>query len=196
MRLWDAATGAPTQVRYGHTDKVNAVAFSPDSKLVASASDDGTVRLWDAATGAPTQVLKGHTDKVNAVAFSPDNKLVASASDDGTVQLWDAATGDILCTFADCLTPILAFSEDGLYLRTKQGSLLINGDLRAAKTNHNGTLFIKDNWIATRKLKLLWLPLEYQPCCSVVQDSLVALGLSSGIVKVLQFNIRGDVLMS
>jgi WD40 repeat protein len=72
-----------------------AVVFSPDGKLIASASNDKTARLWDATTGAATQTLKGHSDCIKAVAFSHDDKLVASASasSDSTVRLWDAATG-------------------------------------------------------------------------------------------------------
>src|SRR5438045_5473401 len=72
----------------GHSAYVNAVAFSPDGKLVASASGDRTIRLWDSATGASLQTLEGHSDWV---AFSPDGKLVASASGDRTVRLWDSA---------------------------------------------------------------------------------------------------------
>jgi WD40 repeat protein len=69
------------------------VAFSSDSKLVASGSGDGTVKLWDTATGALQQTLKGHSGLVYAVAFSSDDKLVASGSGDGTVKLLDMATG-------------------------------------------------------------------------------------------------------
>ena len=81
------------QTLEGHLDSVYAVAFSPDSKLLASGSHDNTVKLWDVATGALQQTLEGHSYSVIAVAFSPDSKLLASGSHDNTIKLWDVATG-------------------------------------------------------------------------------------------------------
>ncbi|KIO15586.1 hypothetical protein M407DRAFT_45956, partial [Tulasnella calospora MUT 4182] len=78
----------------GHTDRIRPVVFSPDSKTLASGSDDSTVRLWDAQTGAPLgEPLTGHSDSIRSVVFSPDGKTLASGSHDRTVRLWDAQTG-------------------------------------------------------------------------------------------------------
>jgi roadblock/LC7 domain-containing protein len=103
------------QTLKGHSGGVNAVVFSPDGKLVVSASGDGTVRLWKAATGAALQTTEGHSGGVNAVAFSPDGKLVVSASGDGAVKLWGAATGAVLQTLKAHSHSVnaVAFSPDG-----------------------------------------------------------------------------------
>ena len=78
----------------GHKDWVNAVAWAPGG-LIASASDDSTVRVWEAASGKCLGVLEGHNSRVNSVAWAPDG-LIASASDDSTVRVWEAASGQCL----------------------------------------------------------------------------------------------------
>ena len=77
----------------GHTQGVLSVAFSPDSRMVASGSWDKTIKLWEVATGKERATLAGHTNEVASVAFSPNGKLLASGSFDKTIKLWDVATG-------------------------------------------------------------------------------------------------------
>jgi WD40 repeat protein len=104
----------------GHSGPVWGVAFSPDGKLLATASADKTVRLWEVETRQPLgQPLYGHADRVDGVAFSPNGKLLATASNDKTVRLWDVATGKPhgkpLTGHTDWVIAV-AFSPDGKLL--------------------------------------------------------------------------------
>ncbi|KAK0760127.1 LOW QUALITY PROTEIN: hypothetical protein N5P37_007207 [Trichoderma harzianum] len=85
FQVWDTARGG------------SAVAFSPDSKTLATASRDEVIScwLWDVTTGSTLWTLDrdwGTNIKIRSVAFSPDGKTLASALDD-CIDLWDAATG-------------------------------------------------------------------------------------------------------
>jgi WD40 repeat protein len=57
--------------------------------LLASASDEGTVKLWDVATGCGKAALQGDTGRVTSLAISGDGKLLVSGSSKGSAKLWD-----------------------------------------------------------------------------------------------------------
>ena len=80
---------AVRQTLEDHSLWVSSVAFSNDSKLLASTPADKTIKIWDTSTGSIQQTLEGHSDRVTSVAFSHDSKLLASASGDKTVKIWD-----------------------------------------------------------------------------------------------------------
>jgi WD40 repeat protein len=71
---------------------VQAAAFSPDGRYLATASSDYTVRIWSTDTWRTVAVLHGHRGSVNTVAFSSDGRYLATASGDGTARIWSTAT--------------------------------------------------------------------------------------------------------
>ena len=96
--FWDTASGQQIGAIKGHGKGVTSVAFSRDSKLVASSSTDNTIKIWDVTSKRELRTLTGHTSNIESLDFSPDGRLLASASDDGGTFLWDVSTGEHLLT--------------------------------------------------------------------------------------------------
>ena len=82
MQVWDATDGGNPYTYKGHSDIVASVAWSPDSKRIASASWDKTVQVWNATDGGNIYTYHGHSNELESVAWSPDGKRIASGSHD------------------------------------------------------------------------------------------------------------------
>lgn len=114
-QLWNVQTGKHIKTLTGHKGEINGVVFSADSEMIATTSDDKTIRLWNARTGKNLKILTGHTDHVLSVEFSPDGKTIASGSKDKTIKLWNVRSGKLIRTLTKLQSPIV-FSQDGKYL--------------------------------------------------------------------------------
>jgi WD40 repeat protein len=102
-----------------HARRVNAVAFSPDGKMIVTGSDD-TAQLWNASDTKPIGQPMNHARRVNAVAFSPDGKLIVTGSDDCKARLWSADDGTPIGPTLNHLYPVeaVAFGPDSTTLLT------------------------------------------------------------------------------
>jgi hypothetical protein len=105
------------------TDSAVAVlsaSFSPNGRLVATASENGAVVLWDLAIGRPVRNFSGHRDAVNSVVFSPDGEQLLTASVDSLATLWNVSTGRVVRRFSGHAGAVTSavFSSDGKKILT------------------------------------------------------------------------------
>ena len=104
-----------TQLIYhGHSNWINAIAWTPDGSRIASASADKTVQVWNVSTGT-TDATYNHDSYVKSVEWSPDGKYLASAGRDKTVEIQDGTTGAIVFAYHRYYKWIdtVAWSPDG-----------------------------------------------------------------------------------
>ncbi|WP_129671863.1 helix-turn-helix domain-containing protein [Candidatus Chloroploca sp. Khr17] len=114
----DQSQGEMIHQLCGHSEWVQSLAFSPQGNLLASSSDDHTIRLWNLATFTEHNTLYGHDAWVQTSAFTPDGRLLATGSIDRTIRLWEVATGACLQILTGHQHYIwaVAISPDGRWL--------------------------------------------------------------------------------
>ncbi|MFV9506462.1 MAG: WD40 repeat domain-containing serine/threonine protein kinase [Oscillochloridaceae bacterium umkhey_bin13] len=147
IALWDVASGSLHATLTGHEKQVLSLAFSADSRLLASGGRDNTVMIWELPSGVLRHRLRGHSAEVDSVAFLPDGSSLVSASENGTVRFWDVASGAELQQRSGAQEPglplgfmdHLAVSPDGTAVfaaqrRNQGGAILWRWDLHGGPT--------------------------------------------------------------
>jgi WD40 repeat protein len=145
LRLWDLTGEPPSAVTPQGVNGIHALAFSPDSKLVAIGGFGGLVRLLDVASGQERASRQGRGD-VYSVAFAPDGKSLAIGLQDRSVVLWVPATGREQALAQRASVMAVAFAPDGktLVSGSDDGNVLlwdVTGAREAAILQHPSELW-------------------------------------------------------
>ena len=100
-----------------HQAEVSATVFTPDGRLLGTASYDGTLKLWDTRSGKPLRTLSGHQNLVLSLSVSPDGNTLASGGNDNTIKLWDVPADGPASSWLGQAAAIndIAVRPDGLF---------------------------------------------------------------------------------
>ncbi|KAJ6645347.1 F-box-like/WD repeat-containing protein ebi [Pseudolycoriella hygida] len=127
IHICELGVNKPTKSFQGHRGEVNIVRFDPQGQLLASGSDDKTIKIWSMQQDTCVHDLQAHSNVIYTVKWSPTgpgtrnpnmNRTLASASFDGTIRLWDVERSAYIHTLAKHTNAVysVAFSPDGKYL--------------------------------------------------------------------------------
>ncbi|XP_049937388.1 notchless protein homolog 1 [Schistocerca serialis cubense] len=115
--LWQPESNKKPVARMtGHQQLINDVKFSPDARIIASASFDKSIKLWDGLTGKYLTSLRGHVQAVYQVAWAADSRLLVSGSADSTLKVWNLKSGKLQIDLPGHADEVFAvdWSPDGL----------------------------------------------------------------------------------
>ena len=120
MAVWEPAAN-------GHTGSITALAVSPDSKWVASGSDDTMIILWDTEDQTVVRKWESRGDIVWHLAFSPDSTRLVSAGGDGHIMVWDVDGGELIATLEGHNETIhdIVWSPDGKKLASGSDDMTV-----------------------------------------------------------------------
>ncbi|HHP7232103.1 MAG TPA: caspase family protein [Xenococcaceae cyanobacterium] len=104
----------------GHKTSITYLQYSPNGKILASASSDNTIKLWDTEKGNLITTLVGHQAGVNSISFSQDGTSLISGSEDRTVKIWDTKSNTLITSLTGHTDAVktVAISPDNKLIAT------------------------------------------------------------------------------
>lgn len=116
ITLWDVDTGSLRNRFEPFNDQIFEMAFSPDGRWIAAASEEGHARIWDTMTGKLEHTLSAEDERMLSLVFSADSKSIVTGSEN--LRIWDVATGELQHTLSapdDRSLSFTAMHERGEY---------------------------------------------------------------------------------
>jgi WD40 repeat protein len=173
------------------TSSVNALAFSPDGRLLASGSFDN-IKLWDFTSSAILRTLEDHSREVTQITFSPDGKFIASQDKGCILKLWDASSGSVLVTlqlaFHDYLK--ISFSDNGSILQ-RNGKPIYAISSKDSGMSLAKSVSIDREWVLWGTERFLWLPREYRSNVIAVHRDSITFSVTNGLAVFIKFAFEG-----
>lgn len=151
--LYDVRTGSETALITDHTDVMMHVAFSPDSKILASSGRDKIIRLWRTETGESLFSLSIPTNPIH-LKFLADGKTLMGQDRKSTVWFWDITTGKQLNTVSPKL-PKIRLGKDRIWQLATDAFVDHKGSVTFAVGNKDGTISIQDGRTGHQIRKLI-----------------------------------------
>jgi WD40 repeat protein len=114
VKVWDLSSGKLLKELPGHFNTICSVAFSPDGKVLATASDDQQVKLWSVGDWQPIGMLPA-TERFKSVTFSPAGQWIVTGGESGAITIWDTTSRRPLRPLTGHTNAVqrLMFSPDG-----------------------------------------------------------------------------------
>ncbi|KAK2736769.1 WD domain protein [Myotisia sp. PD_48] len=128
IKIWSTSTGNLIHTFEGHLAGISTISWGPDSKTIASGSDDKSIRIWNVETGKPyPNPFLGHHNYVYSIAVSPKGNMLVSGSYDEAVFLWDVRSARIMRSLPAHSDPVAGVDivRDGTLIVSCAGDGLI-----------------------------------------------------------------------